>query len=70
MKYYIYQFAGDLMSSEVLINSKNVLSKAKKEEELQRFLGTINPIIHKIKLQLYTNLVVSVELNTSQWYMY
>ena len=39
----------DLLSSEVVINFKNVQLKAEKEKQFWRFLSTSNTTIHKIE---------------------
>ena len=52
------------MSSGVLVNSNNVLLKTEKERALQRFLGTSNTILHKIKDA--TTYWVSFELNAKK----
>ena len=46
--------SNDLMHSEIVISSNNTLSKAEKEKELWRFLGTSNTVIHKTKYQQFS----------------
>ena len=60
------------MSSEVLLNSNNMLSKAKKEteKELRRFLDNSNIVIYKIKYATIRWSIDAVELNTNNWHVY
>ena len=40
------------MSSEVLISSNNVLSKAENEKKFRRILGTSNTVIYEIEFAI------------------
>ena len=62
----------DTKSSEIRISSYNVLSKIEKEKEkiFEDSLVTAIPSPTILNMQLYIDIVVSVELDTNKWYVY